>query len=136
MTALIQYYSTIKGLHVGTALTSGTLFFARGLAVQAGQRWPMRTTLRYLSYAIDTFLLASAILLLTILPGAALANHWLAVKLALVASYVVFGTLALRRARTAAMRRICFAIACLIYATILDVALTHDPLGPLRLLLR
>jgi hypothetical protein len=95
----------------------------------------MRPALRYLSYVIDTLLLASAIVLLVILPSATFANHWLAVKLALIGCYIVLGSVALKRGRTPMTRRVSFAVACLVYGAILAVAHTHDPLGPVRLLL-
>ncbi len=85
--------------------------------------------MRYLSYSIDSVLLTAALMLLTILPGAMFANHWLMVKVALVIVYVVLGVFALRRGRTPRMRAVCFFAALLVFATIIGIARAHHPLG-------
>lgn len=125
-----EFYPQIKAVHILCVLLSGGLFASRGALVMAGRdgiaQW---APVRYLSYAIDTTLLTAALMLLTILPGAAFANGWLAVKLVLVVFYVVLGTLALRRARSPRARAICFAAALLAYLYILGVARMHHPLG-------
>ena len=46
-------------------------------------------------------LLTAALMLVTILPGAMFANHWLTLKVALLFVYVALGTLALKRAANA-----------------------------------
>ena len=60
----------------------------------------MSGPVRYASYGIDTVLLTAALMLVTILPAAMFANHWLTLKVALLVVYVVLGTLALKRAAT------------------------------------
>ena len=90
---------------------------------------------RYLSYTIDTTLLTAAMMLLTILPGELYANGWLAVKLALVAAYIVLGILAFRpqRGRAARWALVLAAGACFVQAYF--IARFHHPLGVLQLLL-
>lgn len=130
---MIGYYAQLKFAHVAAVLMSGTLFFLRGLMVQLGrQQLALRAPLRYLSYTIDTALLASALTLLAILPGAAYANGWLAAKLALLVVYIVCGTLALKRAPTQRARLAFFLVALLTYGFMLSIARLHDPLGFLR----
>ena len=87
------------------------------------------TPLRLLSYSIDTALLTAALMLLTILPGAMFANGWLTTKLVLVLVYVVLGTFALKRGRTARVRLACYSAALLVFATIIGIAIAHHPLG-------
>lgn len=128
---MIEFYPEIKWVHVAAVVASGSLFLLRGLALQAKARWPMITPVRYLSYGIDTVLLAAALMLLTILPSAVYANGWLATKLSLLVVYVVLGTFALKRGRTPGVRRATFAGALLVYLTMYSVARTHHPLGPL-----
>ena len=91
--------------------------------------------MRYLSYTIDTTLLTAAMMLLTILPGELYANGWLAVKLALVAAYIVLGILAFRpqRGRAARWALVLAAGACFVQAYF--IARFHHPLGVLQLLL-
>lgn len=126
---MIAFYLQIKLVHILAVLASGGLFALRGAALMAGQRWPMATPLRYLSYSIDTVLLTAALMLLTILPAGTFANGWLALKLFLLVVYVVLGSLALKRARSERARRIAYAAALLTYVYMLGVARLHHPLG-------
>jgi len=89
-------YPAIKHLHQTAALSSGTFFLLRALALLAGMRWPKAAPVRYFSYAIDTVLLACALALVHILPPAAWANGWLWAKLALVTAYIGLGIAAFR----------------------------------------
>ena len=132
---MIEFYPQIKQVHIAAVLASGSLFLLRGLAVQGGSSLGMRTPVRYLSYTIDTVLLTAACMLLTILPSAVYANGWLLLKLALLVVYVGLGTFALKRGRSARVRLTCFAAALLVYACMVAIARSHDPLGPLRPLL-
>ena len=131
---MLEFYPQIKSVHVYAVLASGSLFFLRGLLVQAGVRWPMAAGVRYLSYTIDTVLLTAALMLLTILPSAIYANGWLATKLGLLVVYIALGTFALRRGRTRQVRAACFVAAVAVFISMYFIARTHDPLGPLNLL--
>jgi len=129
-----EFYPFIKWLHVATVIASGTLFVMRGLAVQAGNRWATVAPVRYLSYVIDTVLLAAALLLLGILPAAVYSNGWLTTKLSLLVVYIGLGTFALKRGRTQAVRLGCFLSAIAVYLLMFSIARSHDPLGPFRML--
>lgn len=127
---MMEFYPQIKMVHVATVVLSGGLFFLRGGLVQAGrQDWAMAGPLRYLSYGIDTVLLTAAFMLLTILPGAMFANGWLATKLVLLVAYVVLGSFALKRGRTARSRRAFFLAATLTYLAMYGIARAHHPYG-------
>jgi len=127
---MIEFYPHIKWVHIASVLASGALFLLRGLLVQTGrERWAMAALPRFLSYGIDTVLLSAALMLLTILPHAMYATGWLALKLVLLVAYVVLGSLALKRGRTARMRRWCFVGALAVYVTIIGIARAHHPLG-------
>jgi uncharacterized membrane protein SirB2 len=132
---MLEFYPEIKLVHVTAAIVSGALFLVRGTAVSRGAGWAMITPVRYLSYSIDIVLLTAALMLLAILPPAVYGNGWLWLKLVLLVFYVGLGTLALKRGRTANIRRACFVAAIALYACIYLIARTHDPLGPVRLLL-
>src|SRR5690242_16442619 len=127
---MFEFYPQIKAVHIACVILSGVLFALRGTLVQAGRGtvayWP---PLRYLSYSVDTVLLTAALMLLTILPGAYFANGWLTVKLVGVVLYVICGSLALKRARSAGMRRGFFVAALLLYLGIVGIAWMHHPLG-------
>lgn len=131
---MIEFYPQIKLLHTAAALTSGGLFLVRGLGVQASARWAMATPVRFLSYSIDSVLLTAALMLISVLPAAMFANGWLWAKLVLLVSYVLLGTLALKRGRTPRVRQICLVAAALAYAAIYATARAHHPLGPWTML--
>jgi uncharacterized membrane protein SirB2 len=93
---MASLYPHIKALHVAMVLASVCVFALRGAGSLAGQRWPMARPVRWLSYAVDTTLLAAALVLLAILPRGLFANGWLAVKVGLLVVYIVLGFSALR----------------------------------------
>ena len=126
---MIEFYPQARAVHIGAVMCSGTLFALRGAGVLAGARWPMAAALRYLSYSIDTVLLTAALVLVAMLPSAVFANHWLTVKLVLLLGYVVLGSLALKRGRGARVRAICFVAALTVFAAMVGIARTHQPLG-------
>ncbi len=133
---MIEFYPQIKFVHIASVGLSITLFALRGALVLAGrERFAMCAPLRYLSYSVDTVLLSTALLLLTILPAALFANHWLGVKLALLVAYVVLGSFALKRGRVRATRAVCFAAALLTIIVIYGIARAHHPLGWWHLLM-
>jgi uncharacterized membrane protein SirB2 len=126
---VIEFYPQIKLVHVISVLSSGSLFALRALAVQLGQRWAMAAPLRYFSYSVDTVLLTSALMLMTVLHQFPFVNSWLTVKVTLVVVYIVLGTFALKRARTRRVRLVCAVAALLVFGFIVSVARTHNPLG-------
>lgn len=127
--ALIEFYPHIRGVHVASILASGALFLVRGAAQQAGARWVMAAPLRYVSYAIDTVLLSSAILLCVILGQYPIAQGWLTAKVVLMLVYIVLGSYGLKRGRTRAMRLGFWLAALAVYAFIITIARTRNPLG-------
>jgi len=131
---MLAFYAQIKAVHVVAVLVSGALFMTRGAMVHASrQRRAMTGIVRYASYGIDTVLLTAALMLVSILPGAMFANHWLTAKVALLVAYVVLGSYALKRAATRRASIGCFIAALAIYAIMIGIAIAHHPLGWLRL---
>lgn len=131
---LAEYYIQIRTLHIASVLLSGVVFMLRGLLIQVGgNRFALAAPGRYISYSIDTVLLVSALLLVTILPWAMFSNGWLVTKLVLVVIYVLLGTYALKRGRTARIRGICYSAALAIFVIIVGIAIAHQPMGWLYL---
>ena len=126
---MIEFYPQVRAVHIGAVLASGAFFAMRGAGVLSGMRWPLAAPLRYLSYSIDITLLTAALMLVAMLPSAVFANHWLTVKLVLLVIYVVLGSFALRRGRSARVRGICFVFAVAVYAFMFGIAHMHQPLG-------
>jgi uncharacterized membrane protein SirB2 len=133
---VIDYYGELRIMHIAAAIASGALFLLRGLLVQANRgAWALAPIPRYLSYAIDTTLLAAALSLFAILPSQAFSNGWLATKLAFLPFYIGLGWGALR-AQTRARRLGFFVGAVVMFAAMYGIARAHDPLGPLGPLAR
>lgn len=126
------WYLPLKSAHVGLVLASGSLFALRGALVLAGRGWAMARPWRMLSYGIDTLLLAAGVTLWAGLSLNPFDNAWLGAKLLLLLLYIVLGSLALKRARSAAARRACYVGALLVYLWMASVALAHHPLGLLQ----
>lgn len=129
---MLEFYPQIKQFHIACVILSGLLFAVRALATVLGARWPMIAPMRYLSYAIDSVLLTSALMLLTVLPSAVFANGWLLAKLVVLACYIVMGSFALKRARSTKKRTLCLAGAAAAYLCVVSIALAHHPLGLFR----
>ena len=128
---LAEYYPLIKSAHIGLVQASGLLFFLRGIAALAGSAIGLRKSVRWLSYVIDIALLGAALCLLWILHLNPIATPWLALKLAILVMYIVFGSYALKRARTRPGRLIAFGAAIFCFATMYRIARLHDPSGAL-----
>ena len=126
---MIAFYPQIRHVHIAAVCLSGALFALRGSGVLAGHAWPRHALLRYGSYTIDTVLLTAALMLLTILPGAVFANHWLAAKLCFVAAYIALGIGMMRTRRGRGARTGFYAAALLAYATAFGIARMHHPAG-------
>lgn len=127
---MIEFHAQIKWVHITAIIISGLLFLLRGSLVMTGrERIAMLAPLRFISYGVDTVLLSAALMLLTILPHAMYANGWLSLKLVLVVIYVVLGSVALKRGRTAGVRAGSFVAALAVYLTIAGIARAHHPLG-------
>jgi uncharacterized membrane protein SirB2 len=126
---MIEFYTQIKWVHVTAVLTSGTLFFIRGLLVNLGVRWPMAAPVRYLTYTVDTILLTAALMLTTIVHQYPFVTGWLTTKVLLLVVYIVLGTFALKKGRSRKVRLLCYFAALVVFAFIVSVARAHNPLG-------
>ena len=127
--ALIDFYASIKHAHVTLVTLSGALFAVRGAAVMAQRDWAMRRPWRLLSYGIDTLLLAAGITLWSLLALNPVRSPWLGTKLLLLVLYIALGSWALKRGRSAAVRRLSYVAALMVYLFVATVALRHHPLG-------
>ena len=85
-----------------------------------------KKAVRVLPHIIDTLLLASAIALTITIQQYPVQDAWLSAKVAALIAYIIFGTFALKRGKTQAIRATCFVISLLIFAYIVAVARTHQ----------
>jgi uncharacterized membrane protein SirB2 len=121
-------YPALKHFHMGCAALSGSLFLLRGTWMLRASSMLQAKWVRIAPHVVDTLLLASAI-------GLAVWSHqypgqqpWLTAKVLALLGYIVLGTIALKRGRTNGQRQAAFAAALALFAYIVMVAVTKQPL--------
>lgn len=120
-------YTNLKIIHVAAVSLSIALFILRlAWAFRAPARL-QRTWVRVVPHVIDTVLLGSAIGLTLVVHQYPFVNGWLTAKVMGLIAYIVFGTFALKRARSQHGQIVaaCGALASVGY--IVAVALTRNP---------
>ncbi|HST29017.1 MAG TPA: SirB2 family protein [Rudaea sp.] len=126
---MIEFYPQIKLIHVWCVVLSGSLFTLRGTMMLAGSQRVYHPALKYLSYLIDSTLLAAAVLLTLILHQYPFVQSWLTAKVLLLVVYIVLGVFALRRGASRTRRAGFFVAALAVYLFIVSIAIAHDPWG-------
>lgn len=121
-------YFLLKHIHVSCAGISFVLFFLRGIwsfrnSPILNQRW-----LKIVPHIVDTLLLASALALAFTIQQYPFVDAWLTAKFFGLVLYIVLGSIALKHGRSKAMRISAWFAALAIFAYIVLVASTHDPL--------
>ena len=111
-------YGAVLHLHVTCVVLSGAGFFWRGLLM-----------LKIVPHVNDTLLLAAAVTLTILIGQYPFVDAWLTAKVFGLIGYIIFGALALKHAKTRAIRIVCWLLSLAIFAFIVSVALTHDPCG-------
>ena len=119
-------YALLKFLHLACVAVSGTGFVLRGIWML--QRSPLlaRRWVRVLPHVVDTALLASAVALAVMAEQYPIVHGWLTAKIVGLIAYVILGTIALRRGRTAGIRITAFCGALAAFAYIVSVAITKS----------
>lgn len=125
-------YVLLKSVHVTAVATSLSLFVLRAIwrmreSPRLAERW-----VRVAPHVVDTVLLAAGIGLAVMIENYPGTHAWLTAKVAGLVAYVVLGSIAIRRGRTAAARAAAFAGALAVFAYIVGVAMTKSPLALLR----
>lgn len=120
-------YLAIKHLHVTCVILSGLGFALRGFWMLRAPERLQLAWVRIAPHIVDSTLLGSAIALAWLSARSPFVQAWLSAKLAGLLVYIMFGSLALKRARTRRQRKLFLALALLAYAYIVSVALTRQP---------
>ena len=127
-------YLPIKHLHMSLALISLTGFVIRGWWSIRGYALLELRWVKIAPHVIDTLLLTSAVLLMAILQQHPGNQGWIMAKLIALVFYIVFGTLAIKRAPTVASKALFFGLAIATFAYIVGVAIAHHPASWLQLI--
>ncbi len=87
--------------------------------------------MRIVPHVVDTLLLGSALGMAVQLGAGPWQSGWLTAKVVALCAYVVFGSIALRRGRTQAVRGAAFIAALVSVLWIVAAAFTKSAWGPL-----
>jgi uncharacterized membrane protein SirB2 len=119
-------YLAVRHMHMGFAALSGGFFLLRGFWMLRASPLLQQRWVRIAPHVIDTLLLASAVFLVFVSGQYPFAQPWLGAKLCALVLYIVLGTIALKRGRTAQVRALAFGAAVLTFAYIVAVAVTRQ----------
>ena len=124
-------YVVLKHLHIAAVVLSGAGFFLRGVwMLQESPRLQLRWV-RVAPHVVDTLLLGSAISMAVISAQYPFALDWLTAKLFGLLAYIFCGTMALKRGQSKMQRVFFFCCSLAVFAYIVSVALTREPLSVL-----
>ena len=126
-------YLALKHLHITCVVLSIAGFTLRGWWSFTGSPLLRARLTRILPHVVDTCLLASAIGLAWLAGWMPFVDGWLTAKVLGLLAYIGLGAVALRPARPIGQRALAFAGALAVYAYIVTVAVTKNPLGWLAL---
>lgn len=118
----------LKHLHITCVALSYALFFLRGVWMLRGSLARRGRWVKIVPHAVDSLLLASAVMLAVQLGISPLSAPWLLAKIVALLLYIALGAVALRRGRTQRIRLAAWLAAQAVFFYIVSVAVTHDPL--------
>ena len=119
-------YSTLKLIHISTAILTISGFILRGTWMMSGSPNLERRIVRITPHIIDTIFLLSGIALILTLNLPVLNQPWLLMKFAALLVYILLGTIALRRGKTRQTRITAFLLALATFAYIAGVAMSKS----------
>lgn len=121
-------YLGIKAIHVGAVTASYALFVLRGIWMIRAPRRLDERWVKIIPHAVDTVLLASAIVMVVMSRQYPFVAHWLTAKVIALVLYIALGMVALRQGRTRAVRIMAWVGAQCVFLYIVAVALTRQAL--------
>ncbi len=119
----------IKTLHIATAVISICLFVLRGVWLLTAAATLRRRWVKIAPHLNDTLLLATAVVLAARSEQYPLVNAWLTVKVTALLVYIGLGMALFRVAATNRSRLLLLLAAMLVFAFIVSVAVSRQPLG-------
>jgi uncharacterized membrane protein SirB2 len=125
-------YSTLKTLHISCVIASFSLFFLRGLWSLNGSTTLRQRWVRVVPHVVDTLLLGSASALAYRLRQYPFVDAWLTAKVLGLLLYIGLGLVALKYGKTKRIRLFAWLAAQAIFAYIVLVAISHNPMPFIR----
>lgn len=122
-------YSLLKHVHLITVAVTLALFVIRGVWMMLESPMLHRRWVRILPHVNDTVLLVSALWMAIGVWRYPMVFHgWITAKLVALVVYIVLGIVALKRARTKAVRGAAFLAGLAVFAYIVQTAYTKTVL--------
>ena len=121
-------YMLFKHLHMTCAMLTLISFAIRGFWMLTDNSLLQRRWVKIAPHIIDTLLLATAVALMFTISQYPFADAWLTAKLFGLLAYIFFGTIALKRGKTKAIRTVALIIALGCWGYLFAVARSHMPL--------
>ena len=121
-------YAALKSVHVSTVAASFVLFFMRGVWMMRAPQMLTARWVRIVPHVVDTVLLASAIAMAVAARQYPFVADWLTAKVIGLVVYILLGMVALKRGRSKHVRMAAWIAAQGVFAYIVAVALTRNPL--------
>ncbi|MFZ6751380.1 SirB2 family protein [Undibacterium sp. Ren11W] len=122
----MQSYLAVKHIHITCAAISGSFFILRAYWKMRDAAILQRRWVRILPHLIDTLLLASALTLVYWSGQYPFQQNWLTAKVLALLAYIVLGTIALKRGKSARIRAYALVGAMLTFGYILAVAISRQ----------
>lgn len=126
-------YEILKHLHITAVFISFLLFFIRGQLMMRESAKAKHKVFLIAPHIVNLILILSGITLAVTLHFNPAAQPWLAVKLAALVVYIALGILTFKHS-SLKVRKILWLVALIIFAFIVSVAESKNPLGFFALL--
>lgn len=121
-------YLAVKHVHITCAAVSGCFFILRGYWRMRDAAILQRPWVRILPHLVDTLLLASALTMVFWSGQYPFQQNWLTAKVLALLAYIVLGTIALKRGKTARIRATALVSAMAVFGYIVAVAISRQVL--------
>lgn len=119
-------YSTLKLIHVSTAILTISGFTLRGFWMLTSSSNLERRVVRVAPHIVDTAFLLSGVALIWTLHLPVLNQPWLLTKFGALVLYILLGAIALRHGKTMPIRVTAFVLALATFAYIAGVAMSKS----------
>lgn len=121
-------YAILKHVHLIALVLSFAGFFIRGLLMMRGSPTARHRAFLIAPHIISTILIASGIALAVTLNLSPSTQPWLIAKMVALVIYIVLGVLTFKHPKLA-IRKILWLMALSVFAYIVSVALSKNPMG-------
>ena len=124
---MAAYYLALKNAHIAFAVISLAGFVLRFAWVVRGSARLKSPWVRIAPHVVDTLLLLGGVGLAVTIRQYPFVHGWLTAKILALIAYIVFGTMALKRAPTRAQKWSSFVMALICFGYMAGAAVSHSP---------